>query len=99
MSPPRIEISRIRLYERTASLSMRMKDELVWRKEIVTMMALDAFGSRTVVSGWNETAGGAVRATVVDLKFIVLRQFRWCGLLKKRFAKTLCFAFGDHSYV
>ena len=73
VSSPGVKISRVRLHEWAASLPVRMKDKLVRRKKIVAMMALDAFGPRTVVSGRHETAGGPVRASVVDLKLIVLR--------------------------
>ena len=73
VSSPRVEIGRVRLHERAASLAVRMKDELVRRKEVTAMMTLDAFRSRTVVSCGHEASGGAVGASMVDLKLVVLR--------------------------
>ena len=77
MSSPRVEIGGIWVVVLCVCRSVEVKDEFVWGEEDVAEVTLNAFRSRTVVTGRYELPETSPAARMPDVEGKVLRKFGW----------------------
>lgn len=97
MPPPRIKISCIWLRVLGFWRAVRMEYEFIWRKIHAAVGTLDALGPGAVVSGRDEAASTSPGAFVGHVKGKIFWKFWRRVASQEGLAKSLGFAFSDHS--
>lgn len=98
MSPPRVEIGCVGLYVfGRGSCAVGMEDEFVGGEEEATEGALDALGSRRVVTRRQEGAATPPSTLVVHREREVLRQARRSVVSQEGFAEPLGLSACNHA--
>ena len=97
MPSPGIEIRRIGMFVLGLRCTMKMKYEFVRREKYIASGTFDAFGSRAVVTGRDETSIATPATLVLHIESKVVRQLQRSGVFEKRLDEAFSFPLRDHA--